>query len=113
MKTKIIYITILMCCLSFTSCESYLTHYLGDQMTVEEVFDKRETTERYLAQVYSFLPNDKNVLDNMVPCSDEAYFSWTAWVNYISQNDGSYYHHLHYQYFLRYLNSSQDIYLIQ
>ena len=89
MKTKIIYITILMCCLSFTSCESYLTHYLGDQMTVEEVFDKRETTERYLAQVYSFLPNDKNVLDNMVPCSDEAYFSWTAWVNYISQNDGS------------------------
>ena len=79
MKTKIIYITILMCCLSFTSCESYLTHYLGDQMTVEEVFDKRETTERYLAQVYSFLPNDKNVaLDNMVPCSDEAYFSWTA-----------------------------------
>jgi len=58
-------------------------------MTIEEVFDKRETTERYLAQVYSFLPNDKNVHENMVACSDEAYFSWTAWVNYISQNDGS------------------------
>lgn len=73
----------------FTSCEDYLTPYLGDQMTMEEVFDKRITTERYLAQVYSFLPRDYDVLNNTTPRSDEAYFSWTAWVGYLGHNDGS------------------------
>lgn len=75
--------------LFFTSCEDYLTPYLGDQMTMEEVFDKRITTERYLAQVYSFLPRDYDALNSTTPRSDEAYFSWTAWVGYLGHNDGS------------------------
>ena len=71
------------------SCKNYLTPYLGDQMTMEEVFSKRISTERYLTQVYSFLPQDYSALNSTTPRSDEAYFSWTAWVGYLGHNDGS------------------------
>ena len=71
------------------SCKDYLTPYLGDQMTMEEVFNKRITTERYLTQIYTFLPHDYDALNSTTPRSDEAYFSWTAWVGYLGHNDGS------------------------
>lgn len=73
----------------FFSCEEYLTPDLNDQMTIEEAFDKRATTERYLAQVYSFLPNDYEAKESTTPRSDEAYYSWIAWAPYLGHNDGS------------------------
>jgi hypothetical protein len=75
--------------LLFASCEDYLTPELADQITQEEIFSKRPTTERFLAQVYSYLPRDYDVLNATTPRSDEAYFSWTAWVGYLGHNDGS------------------------
>ena len=88
---KIIYnpIALLFLLLLISSCEEYLTPELGDQMSMTEVFDKRLTTERYLAQVYSYLPHDYDALNSTTPRSDEAYFSWTAWVGYLGHNDGS------------------------
>ena len=86
---KYIQITFIFFLLLCTSCSDYLTPYLGDQMTMEEVFSKRISTERYLTQVYSFLPSDYDALNSTTPRSDEAYFSWTAWVGYLGHNNGS------------------------
>lgn len=81
----------------FSSCESYLDYYMGDQMTKDEVFSKRETTERYFSHVYSFLPSqsdevisEMSAMGSMIALSDESYPSWTAWVHYLDYNSGSF-----------------------
>lgn len=86
---KNIYIGVLLIVIVLTSCESYLEHYLGDQMSMEEVFSKRPTTERYLAQIYGFLPDDLDHISSTTARSDESYFSWLAYVDYLVFNDGS------------------------
>ncbi len=74
------------------SCDKYLEVELQNQMTMEEVFNKRQTTEAYLAQVYGYLPSENDMIGGeggMVPLSDEALFSWLAWVPWININNGS------------------------
>ena len=85
------------------SCD-FLEPDLEKQLDVEEVFSRRRSTERYLAHVYAFLPTDfyavadhfdskfagsAERLTSTVSRSDEAYFSWIAYVNYHTFNDGS------------------------
>lgn len=98
MKNTIKYSAItLLLCLFANSCTNYLEPELGDQMTLEEAFSKRVTTERYLAHVYSFLPNDYHAIatwgfdriTSAVARSDESYFSWTSGTPYLSSNNGS------------------------
>lgn len=90
---KILYVTVSLLVLSFfTGCDKYLEVELQNQMTMDEVFNKRQTTEAYLAQVYGFLPNENDMVGGeggMVPLSDEALFSWLAWVPWININSGS------------------------
>lgn len=90
---KIIYIAIgLLSLNTLSSCDKYLEVELQNQMTLDEVFNKRQTTEAYLAQVYGFLPNESDMVGGeggMVPLSDEALFSWLAWVPWININTGS------------------------
>lgn len=77
--------------LLFFSCEDYLRVELQDQISFDEVFSKRKTTEEYLAHVYSFIPNEYNPLDtegSVVPRSDEASFSWLS-IAYLNYNNGS------------------------
>ncbi|MFA7139798.1 MAG: RagB/SusD family nutrient uptake outer membrane protein, partial [Proteiniphilum sp.] len=74
-----------------TSC-NYLDVELDNQMTQQEAFSKRETTQRYLAHIYDYLPDCYNWLSDAgsaVPRSDEALFSWYAWVNHLVFNDGT------------------------
>lgn len=60
----------------FSSC-NYLDHNFNDQMTLEEVFSKRPTTERFLAGVYSVIPDGMWIFSgSFIPCADDAYFSW-------------------------------------
>lgn len=76
----------------FLSCESYLDVELQNQMTLEEVFDKRQTTEAYLAQIYGYLPDEQNIVSGegtFVPRSDEALFSWLSGVPWLNFNNGS------------------------
>ena len=90
---KIVYIAVGLLTLGILgSCDKYLEVELQNQMTIEEVFNKRQTTEAYLAQVYGFLPNEDDMVGGeggMVPLSDEALFSWLAWVPWININTGS------------------------
>lgn len=53
-KFKIFAAMALASMLSFSSCNDYLDVSLQDQMTLEEVFSKRVTTERYWAHIYSY-----------------------------------------------------------
>ncbi|MDR0333242.1 MAG: RagB/SusD family nutrient uptake outer membrane protein [Dysgonamonadaceae bacterium] len=90
---KIRLIIALLVILSAPACNSYLDVQLLDQMTLEEVFSKRTTTEAYLAHIYSYLPNERDFLNDghgsSVPRSDEALFSWYQWVDYLPFRTGN------------------------
>lgn len=75
----------------FFSCNDYLEVTLLDQMTRDEVFSKRVSTESYLAHIYSYLPHEEDFLyeGSAVPRSDEALFSWYQWVDYLPFTTGS------------------------
>lgn len=91
-KIRIMSICFILSLLStmFYSCESYLTHDMKDQLTLEEAFSKKETTERYLAKIYSYLPADHQaVWEAMTGSTDEAYYSWTTGQDYQNLNNGS------------------------
>src|SRR5215217_255775 len=83
---------ILFSILVFTSCSDYLSVELQNALTLEETFNKRGTTEAYLAQIYSFLPNDSDLVGgeaSVVPRSDEGMFSWLSGVAWLNMNNGS------------------------
>ena len=48
---------------SFVSCNDYLDVTLLDQLTQDETFSKRVSTEQYLAHVYSYLPREYEYLE--------------------------------------------------
>ena len=69
---KLRYIIIAFLSLGLFSCSDYLEHNFNDQMTIEEVFSKRPTTERFLAGLYGYIPEEINAYDqSFVPCADE------------------------------------------
>ncbi len=87
---KIVLLFALLTCMS--SCSDYLSVELQNALTLEETFNKRSTTEAYLAQVYGFLPNDMDLVGgeaSVVPRSDEALFSWLSGVPWLNMNNGS------------------------
>ena len=57
---KLRYIIIAFLSLGLFSCSDYLEHNFNDQMTIEEVFSKRPTTERFLAGLYGYIPEEIN-----------------------------------------------------
>ena len=77
----------------FTGCDGFLDVELDNQIKLEEVFNKRSTTEQYLAQVYGFVPQTYNWHENAVgasvPMSDEALFSWMSGLGYHSFLNGT------------------------
>ncbi|WP_312334971.1 RagB/SusD family nutrient uptake outer membrane protein [Sphingobacterium sp.] len=88
------YIYLLICLLMpilFGACSKYLDVDLANQKTIDETFQKRTTTERYLAQVYGYLPIEHDLFNSEggnVPLSDEALFSWVAWVPWLNFTNG-------------------------
>lgn len=74
------------------ACEKYLDVELQNQLTLEEVFSKRHTTESYLAHVYSFLPQENLIFGNdgdLPGRSDEALYSWLSGVPWLNMNAGA------------------------
>ena len=90
---------ILLTTFSFLSCENYLSPNLDKQLTLEETFSKKNSVERYLAHVYSFLPKDYHAVGtwgwdwsrvtSAVSRSDESYFSWVSGMPYLAYNSGA------------------------
>ena len=70
MKRIFIYIASAFCLLS---CESYLDRQPDDQLTSENIFEKRETSFEYLVNCYTYIADESHVGYRMETCgSDEA-----------------------------------------
>lgn len=95
-KIKLFGLALVASAVGFSSCEDYLDVKLDDQLSLDEVFSKRPSTESYLKHVYSFLPYEAEYQGTnstgetepggdgaVVPMSDEALFSWYQWVSYM------------------------------
>ncbi len=80
---------ILLLALIFSSCQKYfLDQVPDDRLTIEQVFKRLETSERYLANVYSYI-RDETYLTNAAP-----------WIGLSDEGDVSYDRSSDYQTFL-------------
>jgi hypothetical protein len=62
MKHKIFSSLAIICVLGFTSCKkNFLGQVPDDKLSIEDVFKGRVTTEKFLANVYNYLPTDVNL----------------------------------------------------
>jgi hypothetical protein len=65
--------------LLLSSCDDFLDKQPDDMLTLDEVFARKQTTEEYLANVYSYIPDYANADSyNLTSASDEAKFSWNG-----------------------------------
>lgn len=64
-----------------TGCKKYLDQVPADRITIEQVFQKKDATEKYLANVYSYINDDSNQwTDNQwIGNSDEADITWSKY----------------------------------
>ncbi|UII19623.1 RagB/SusD family nutrient uptake outer membrane protein [Fulvivirga ligni] len=67
-----------------TSCDDYLDQVPSDRQTIEEVFQKKATTEQYLANVYTYIRDDANQHETnpWTSNSDEMVVSWAKYPTY-------------------------------
>lgn len=81
-KIKIFVIMVLSAC--FTSCEKFLNQVPDDRITMEEVFRKKGPSEQFLANVYSYVPDEWEAIHAVpwVGTSDEADLTWSGNFNY-------------------------------
>ncbi len=66
------------------SCKKFLDQVPDDRITMEEVFKKKATSEQYLANVYSYVPDEWEAIHAVpwVGTSDEADLTWSGSFNY-------------------------------
>jgi hypothetical protein len=60
------------------SCDDFLDKQPDDMLTIDAVFTTRLEVEKYLANVYSYLPDPSDPYANLTPVSDEGDFVWTS-----------------------------------
>lgn len=86
-KNRSVYLLIFL--FIFPSCESYLERQKDEALTFEKIWEKSSTTEKYLYNVYGFMPKESNQVDAnpWVAASDEASFTYNR--AYRRINNGS------------------------
>lgn len=69
---------------SLISCKKFLDQVPDDRITIEEIFRKKETSERYLANVYNYVPDESNQWEGngWIGTSDEADVTFAGSRNY-------------------------------
>lgn len=75
------------------SCDSYFDVNFDDQANLEDIFQQKVFTRRYLAQVYSFIPRDEHFVYGsgfVVARSDESLFASYRWLPSIPYRTGNY-----------------------
>ena len=90
MKNLIKYIGISACALILNSCDSYLDKQPDEALTLEMVFQKRETTQKYLVNVFSYMIDESHTAQNTpwLGASDEACITYLQ-RGYCYMNNGS------------------------
>lgn len=86
-------ICILAAMLALSACDSYFDIDFQDQANLEEVFAKKNTTERYLAHLYSYLPHDEDTHKGdgyVIPRSEEGLFGFLGYGAFNKLRSGDY-----------------------
>ena len=79
--------------LTLSACDSYFDIDFQDQANLEEIFSKKNTTERYLAHLYSYLPHDEDTHKGtgyVIPRSDEGLFGFLGYGPFNKLRSGDY-----------------------
>ena len=79
--------------LVLASCDSYFDIDFQDQANLEEIFAKKNTTEGYLAHLYSYLPHDEDTHNGdgyVIPRSDEGLFGFLGYGPFNKLRSGDY-----------------------
>ena len=87
------YIYIISAMLLLASCDSYFDIDFQDQANLEEIFAKKNTTEGYLAHLYSYLPHDEDTHKGagyVIPRSDEGLFGFLGYGPFNKLRSGDY-----------------------
>ncbi|THU31600.1 RagB/SusD family nutrient uptake outer membrane protein [Niastella caeni] len=77
-------LVLLSCTCFFIACKKYLDQVPNDRITIEEVFRKKATSEQFLANIYSYVPDEWEAIHDFpwVGTSDEADLTWSGSPNY-------------------------------
>lgn len=83
---KIIYICLLLPL--FSACSDFLNQVPDDKITMEEIFQKKYASEKYLANVYSYIPDESDQWINhpWTGNVDEVEVAWAKYPIYIVNN---------------------------
>lgn len=87
------YIAILAALLTLSACDSYFDIDFQDQANLPEIFSKKNTTESYLAHLYSYLPHDEDTHKGtgyVIPRSDEGLFGFLGYGPFNKLRSGDY-----------------------
>ena len=87
------YLYIIAAMLTLSACDSYFDIDFQDQANLEEIFSKKNTTERYLAHLYSYLPHDEDTHKGtgyVIPRSDEGLFGFLGYGPFNKLRSGDY-----------------------
>ena len=79
--------------LTLSACDSYFDIDFQDQATLPEIFSKKNTTERYLTHLYSYLPHDEDTHKGtgyVIPRSDEGLFGFLGYGPFNKLRSGDY-----------------------
>ncbi|MBO4468910.1 MAG: RagB/SusD family nutrient uptake outer membrane protein [Bacteroidales bacterium] len=90
---KIYYIAIATALLTLSACDKYFDIDFQDQANLVETFSKKNTTERYLAHLYSYLPHDEDTHNGtgyVIPRSDEGLFGFLGYGPFNKLRSGDY-----------------------
>lgn len=89
-KNIIKYIKISACILMLTSCDAYLDKQPDDAMTMEMIFQKRASTQKYLVNVFSYMIDESHTAQNTpwLGASNEASITYID-RGYCYMNNGS------------------------
>lgn len=85
LKTHLVKI-LLICSLTVgsLSCKKFFDQVPNDRITIEEVFKKKATSEQFLANIYSSVPDDQQAIHGFpwIGTADEADLTWSGGLNY-------------------------------
>ena len=87
------YIAIFAALLALSACDSYFDIDFQDQANLQEIFSKKNTTESYLAHLYSYLPHDEDTHNGtgyVIPRSDEGLFGFLGYGPFNKLRSGDY-----------------------
>lgn len=88
MKKNIYAFIIIVAGLTITSCSDYLDQVPDDVINIDDVFAKRTDVEKYLANVYSYIPEEERVNQNASGIGDELDITFAEYdETYINKGD--------------------------